>query len=113
MTNNQNNTKSDFIKEKTMAEEKKYERKPGTGSVFKNDRKTEDWHADWRGKILLPDGNEYYLDMYSNKSQRDGTAYFGVRIGNLVANTNAGQGTVQNSQPTNTSVEDIEDDLPF
>jgi hypothetical protein len=98
------------MKEIKMAEE--YKRKPGTGSLFKNDRKTEDWHADWRGKILLPDGTEHYIDMYSNKSQRDGTEYYGIRIGNPVANTNTGQGAVQNNQPAGEIMAE-EDDLPF
>jgi hypothetical protein len=30
--------------------ENNYEPKPGEGSVFANDRKEEDWHADWRGR---------------------------------------------------------------
>jgi len=88
-----------------------YQAKPGTGSVFKNDNKTEDWHADWRGKILLPDGSEHYLDVYDNVSQK-GVEYRSVKIGNPVANTNKGQAPVQNTQPASHVVE-LEDDLPF
>jgi len=93
-----------------MAQDNGYQAKPGTGSVFKNDNKTEDWHADWRGKILLPDGSEHYLDVYDNMS-KSGTAYRSVRIGNPVANT-SGKAPVQNTQPANNIVE-MEDDLPF
>jgi hypothetical protein len=97
-----------------MAQDNGYQPKPGTGSVFKNDRKTEDWHADWRGKILMPDGSEHYLDVYDNVS-KGGVEYKSVRIGNPVANANAGQAPVRNTQPTNPagSVQDLEDDLPF
>lgn len=97
-----------------MAED--YKPQPGTGSVFKNDNKTEDWHADWRGKILLPDGSEHYLDIYDNVG-RSGTEYRRVRIGNPVANSNTGQRPVQNTQsaaPTSSgSLNTLEDDLPF
>lgn len=98
-----------------MAED--YKPQPGTGSVFKNDRKTEDWHADWRGKILLPDGSEHYIDVYDNVS-KSGSEYRRIRIGNPVANTNAGQGAVHNTQSTNQAVSsdqlnELEDDLPF
>ena len=36
--------------------------KRGTFTLNKNDRKTEDWHADWRGMLIDEDGNEFYLD---------------------------------------------------
>jgi len=94
-----------------MAED--YKPQPGTGSVFKNDRKQEDWHADWNGKILLPDGTEHYIDVYDNVS-KSGQEYRRIRIGRAVANQNM-QAPVQNTQPTNQagSMQDLEDDLPF
>ena len=97
-----------------MAEDNKTA--PGNGAVFKNDNKTEDWHADWRGKITLPDGSEHYLDVYDNVG-RSGTEYRRVRIGNPVANK-GGQAPVQNTQSTNQAVSsnqlnELEDDLPF
>ena len=36
--------------------------KRGTFTLNKNDRKTEDWHADWRGTLIDEDGNEFYID---------------------------------------------------
>lgn len=33
-----------------------------TFTLNKNDRKTEDWHADYRGTLIMDDGAEYYLD---------------------------------------------------
>ena len=93
-----------------MAQDNGYQPKPGTGSVFKNDNKTEDWHADWRGKILMPDGSEHYLDVYDNVS-KSGVEYRSVRIGNPVANQ-GGQAPVRHTQPAGDVVE-MEDDLPF
>ena len=93
-----------------MAQDNGYQAKPGTGSVFKNDNKTEDWHADWRGKILMPDGSKHYLDVYDNVS-KSGVEYRSIRIGNPVANK-GGQAPVQNTQPAG-DVMEMEDDLPF
>ena len=99
-----------------MAQDNGYQAKPGSGSVFKNDRKEQDWHADWRGKILMPDGTEHYLDVYDNVS-KSGVEYRGVRIGNPVANKD-GQAPVRHSQPAYQAVSsdhlnESEEDLPF
>jgi hypothetical protein len=58
-----------------------YEMKPGQGSAFPNEKKTEDWHADFRGKVMLPDGKTHWLDI-TNKKTKDGKAYVTVKIGN-------------------------------
>ena len=99
-----------------MAQDNGYQAKPGSGSVFKNDRKEQDWHADWRGKILMPDGTEHYLDVYDNVS-KSGVEYRTVRIGNPVANKNM-QTPLQNTQSAHQAVSsdqlnELEDDLPF
>jgi len=94
-----------------MAED--YKPQPGTGSVFKNDRKQEEWHADWNGKILLPDGTEHYIDVYDNVS-KSGQEYRRIRIGRAVANQ-SGQAPVQHTQSANQAQAlDLDnDDLPF
>lgn len=96
-----------------MAED--YKPQPGTGSVFKNDRKQEEWHADWNGKILLPDGTEHYIDVYDNVS-KSGTEYRRIRIGRAVANQNM-QAPIQNTQSaapvSSDQLNEIDDDLPF
>ena len=33
-----------------------YEMREGQGSLFANDRKSEEWHPEFRGKVLLPGG---------------------------------------------------------
>ena len=60
-----------------------YEVKPGQGSAFPNDKKTADWHADFRGKVMLPDGKSHWLDV-TNKKTKDGKPYITVKIGNPV-----------------------------
>ena len=96
--------------------ENNYEPKPGEGSVFVNDRKEEDWHADWRGRILLPDGTTHWLDVYDNIS-KNGVAYRRVRIGAAVqSSTSNTSAPVQHRKPADTPVEnarEFEEDLPF
>jgi hypothetical protein len=58
-----------------------YEMKPGQGSAFPNESKKEDWHADFRGRVMLPDGKIHWLDV-SNRRTKDGKSYITVKIGN-------------------------------
>lgn len=46
-----------------------YEMKPNTGSLFKNDKKTEDTHANARGSALI-DGVEYWIDAWTNEGSK-------------------------------------------
>jgi hypothetical protein len=89
-----------------------YEVKPGQGSVWPNDRKTEDWHADWRGKILLPNGSEHYIDVWDN--EKGGKTWRGIKIGNPVADSGARTSApVSNKDSSSESLNELEDDLPF
>ena len=57
-----------------------YEMKPGMGSAFPSEDKKEDWHADYRGRIMLPDGKVHYLDV-SMKQTKGGQEYVFVKLG--------------------------------
>lgn len=35
--------------------------KPGTGALFKNERKSKDIHPDYKGSLTLPDGSTMQL----------------------------------------------------
>jgi hypothetical protein len=45
-----------------------YEMKDNTGSLFKNDRREKDTHANARGSALI-DGVEYWVDAWTNETQ--------------------------------------------
>jgi hypothetical protein len=60
-----------------------YDMKPGQGSAFPNEKKVEDWHADFRGKLMLPDGKTHWVDI-TNKKTKDGKPWVSIKIGNLV-----------------------------
>lgn len=65
-----------------MSYETKYEKKPGQGSAFANREKKEDWHPDFKGDVLLPDGTLHWLDV-TPATTKAGEPYFKIKIGNI------------------------------
>lgn len=45
-----------------------YEKRDNTGTLFRNDRKEKDTHADYNGTIIV-DGKEYYLNAWLKDGQ--------------------------------------------
>ena len=66
---------------KPQAAKSTYEQKPGKGAAFPNDKKVEDWHADYKGRVCLPDGTMHWLDV-TIKTAASGMQYAAVTIGN-------------------------------
>lgn len=88
-----------------------YEMKPGQGSAFKNKDKTEDWHAAYRGDVMLPNGDVHYLDITPKKTKA-GETFISVKIGKQkitkpVDAHNEAKGNGYQPQPADDS------DLPF
>jgi len=63
-----------------------YEMRPGQGSAFKNDKKTEDWHPAYKGKVMLPDGSLHWLDITPKKTKK----WISIQIGEPVAGGGGG-----------------------
>ena len=55
-----------------------YEQKDMDGVAFANDKKSEDWHADWNGHAMI-DGSMYWVNMYDNVSKA-GKNYRKLRV---------------------------------
>lgn len=55
-----------------------YETKPETGSLFRNEKKEKETHADYRGECLV-DGQPYYMDAWVNTS-KNGKKYLSVKF---------------------------------
>jgi hypothetical protein len=70
-----------------MAYDKPFELKPGNFQLFKNGKKTDEKHADWTGSIKLPDGKEYWFNMYNKEGAKG--AYFSGYIGKEKQQLNA------------------------
>jgi len=83
-----------------------YELKPGQGTIFKNDKKSDN-HPDYRGTIKTPDGKDLDLSLWVKEGQKG--KYFSVSVKEPY------QKPDYNSTPS-TSVEtgkEDGDDLPF
>ena len=96
-----------------------YEMKPGQGSAFPNDSKKEDWHADFRGRVMLPNGKLHWLDV-TNKKGKDGKSFVTVKIGNECQQQGAPvySAAHQPFAPTNpkaspTGIPGLDEDIPF
>ena len=89
-----------------------YEMKPGQGSAFKNDKKTEDWHPAYRGKVMLPDGSVHWLDI-SPKKTKAGDTWIAVKVGNQIEAAAAKPVNAHNAAKANAFVSEPDDDIPF
>jgi hypothetical protein len=58
-----------------------YTPKPGSGTLFKNDRKEAETDRDYNGSIVLPDGTEHWLSGWLKTSQKTGQRFLSVAIG--------------------------------
>lgn len=88
-----------------------YEMKAGQGSAFKNDKKTEDWHPAYRGKVMLPNGDVHWLDINPKKTAA-GDTWISVRVGKQIESANPKPLDKHNADKANGFVSDAED-LPF
>ena len=82
-----------------------FETKPSTGALFKNDRKEEERHPDYNGKIALPDGTEHFLNAWI-KTAKSGKKFMSLSIGKPVQwKGDAG--------PRASLKSELSDDIPF
>lgn len=82
-----------------------YEMKPGQGSIFKNDKKTEDKHPDYKGSLMTPDGQECWVSVWVKRPEGK-QPYFSLSI--QAKETQAAPATV-----VSPALPQAVDDLPF
>lgn len=86
-----------------------FEMRPGSFSLFVNDKKEKDTQPDWKGSIKLPDGTEYWFDAWNKQGAKGG--FISGKIGNpKQSQTNAPASFT--AFPTNTPP-NPDDDVPF
>ena len=61
-----------------MAYDRPYETKAGTGTLFPNDRKTQDNHPDFNGKIKWHNGTEAWLSAWE-KEAKSGRKFLSIQ----------------------------------
>jgi hypothetical protein len=83
-----------------------YEMKPDSGSLFKNDKREKDTHANARGSALIG-GVEYWIDAWTNETN-SGDKYQSLKF----KRKDAAGGQPSRSQPAAGDT-DLSDDVPF
>ena len=78
------------------------------GALFKNDKKTEDNHPDYRGQIDV-DGTEFWLDAWINTSKKTGQKFMSIKI--KLKDEKPKARKVASAAPPGGDFDD--DDLPF
>jgi hypothetical protein len=86
-----------------------YEMREGQGSLFENERRSEDWHPEFRGKVMLPGGVVHWCDVKERVGERG--RWLSLRIGREVAPRAVSRHEVEKSNGYQKPVGD--DDIPF
>lgn len=81
------------------------------GSLFKNDKKEQDSHADYNGSINI-EGKEFWLNAWVKESKKDGKKFFSLSV------KPKGDGGNKSSfkakpAPKNRQQDNDSDDIPF
>jgi uncharacterized protein (DUF736 family) len=84
-----------------------YELKPSQGSIFKNEKKTQEKQPDYNGEIKTPSGELLKISMWV-KTANSGKKYFSCSIQTPMINT-----PPQKTQPVSENNSEPVDDLPF
>ena len=85
-----------------------YEMRAGQGSLFKNEKKTKDTQPGYKGKVMLPDGQIRYVDIWAKKTAA-GETWLSLSIGDVVQVSGHSQDKVNGYQPQ----KENSDDIPF
>jgi hypothetical protein len=90
-----------------------YEMKPSSGSLFKNDRKEKETHPDYKGKVMLPNGEVRWLSGWK-KQTASGDGWLSLSIGDLVQQAGGGgQPMTQHSAAKANAFVSDDSDIPF
>lgn len=83
------------------------------GSLFKNDKKEQDSHADYNGSINI-EGTEFWLNAWVKESKKDGKKYFSLSV-KPKQQQNAPQGKSAPAKPKyeGSKVDDNDEQIPF
>ena len=92
-----------------------YEMRAGQGSLFKNDKKTEERHPNLKGRVMLPNGEVRWVSAWTKKTAA-GESWISLSIGDLCQVQGGGgyNQTPYAAQPSpKAAVPDLDDDIPF
>jgi hypothetical protein len=87
-----------------------YEQRDNTGSLFKNDRKAADTHADYNGTIIV-DGVSYWLNAWVKEGSKG--KFFSLSVKPKDGGKGAGKPTPQQAARSSVKHNDMDDEIPF
>ena len=79
------------------------------GSLFKNDKKEQDSHADYNGSINV-EGKEFWLNAWVKESKKDGRKFFGL---SLKPKGDSGNNGLFKAKPAQSKAKQDDDEIPF
>ena len=88
-----------------------YEMKPGSFSIFPNDKKTKDTQPDWKGSIKLPNGEEFWFDAWNKQGTKGG--FISGKIGNPKTGQMGQPNAAASFAPFPSQAPNPDDDIPF
>ena len=96
-----------------------YQHKDNSGSIFRNDKKEKDTHADYRGDGLIG-GVSYWFDAWVNKTQDGSKQYLSLKFkakearpGDTPDAPAMGGSPSSVDVPAQGGADAVQDDLPF
>lgn len=85
-----------------------YEMRAGQGSLFKNDKRTEERQPNLKGRVMLPNGEVRWVSGWTKKTSA-GEPWISLSIGELCQVQGGGQPYAQ----PKAILPDNDDDIPF
>ena len=85
-----------------------YQNKENQGAIFKNTKKQNEKHPDYRGTVNV-EGKEFEIALWLKKSQ-NGKPYFGVKVSEPYQKP---EGNTNRPAPVPAPIDTTDDDLPF
>ena len=83
-----------------------YEQRELSGSLFKNNKKGKETHADYQGTTLI-DGTEYYISAWTKEGPKEKWMSLAFKRKDSVSKP------PEKPAVTSNNITDIEDDIPF
>ena len=88
--------------------------KPMTGSLKRNDKQGIETRPDYRGKITLQDGQEFWLSAWINSDKETGEKYMSLKLQPKEQQASASVISHNQSKANGYAPEtDADDDIPF
>jgi len=82
------------------------------GTLFKNDKKEQETHADYNGTINI-DGKDYWLNAWVKEGKATGKKFFSLSVKPKQPAKDYNNEDVLNDTDTHTNTNDLEDVIPF